>query len=59
MGKEVRMRKVVLLAAMLAMALAAAAPAFAQSFVNQQADQSGEVDIELTFYATRVVGLLC
>src|ERR687890_800975 len=38
------MRKVMLLAAMLAMALAAAAPAFGQGFVNQQADQSGEVD---------------
>ncbi len=38
------MRKVMLLAAMLAMALAAAAPAFGQGFVNQEADQSGEVD---------------
>ena len=38
------MRKVMLLAAMLAMALAAAAPAFGQGFVNQQADQFGVVD---------------
>ena len=42
------MRKVMLLAAMLAMALAAAAPAFAQdddvSVVNQEADQVGVVD---------------
>ncbi len=38
------MRKVMLLAAMLAMALAAAAPAFGQGFVNQEANQSGEVD---------------
>src|SRR5688572_16121472 len=40
------MRKVMLLAAMLAMALAAAAPAFGQNvgFVNQQADQVGVVD---------------
>ncbi len=38
------MRKVMLLAAMLAMALAAAAPAFGQGFVNQEADQFGVVD---------------
>ena len=38
------MRKVMLLAAMLAMALAAAAPAFGQGFVNQEADQSGVVE---------------
>ncbi len=38
------MRKVMLLAAMLAMALAAAAPAFGQGFVNQEADQVGVVD---------------
>src|ERR687894_711107 len=39
------MRKVMLLAAMLAMALAAAAPAFGQvGAVNQQVDQSGAVD---------------
>ena len=38
------MRKVMLLAAMLAMVLAAAAPAFAQSFVNQETDQFGVVD---------------
>ena len=38
------MRKVMLLAAMLAMALAAAAPAFGQGYVNQQADQFGAVD---------------
>src|SRR3712207_9390527 len=38
------MRKVMLLAAMLAMALAAAAPAFGQGFVNQEANQFGVVD---------------
>src|SRR5918998_3289373 len=38
------MRKVMLLAAMLAMALAAAAPAFGQGFVNQEANQLGVVD---------------
>src|SRR3712207_9499758 len=42
------MRKVMLLAAMLAMALAAAAPAFGQGqgqgFVNQEANQFGAVD---------------
>ncbi len=43
------MRKVMLLAAMMAMALAAAAPVFAQDggdvgIVNQQADQFGVVD---------------
>jgi hypothetical protein len=38
------MRKVMLLAAMLAMALAAAAPVFGQSYVNQQANQYGAVD---------------
>jgi len=38
------LRKVMLLAAMLAMALAAAAPAFGQGFVNQEADQFGVVD---------------
>jgi hypothetical protein len=38
------MRRVMLLAAMLAMALAAAAPAFGQGYVNQQADQFGAVD---------------
>src|SRR5215213_3717427 len=38
------MRRVMLLAAMLAMALAAAAPAFGQGFVNQEADQFGVVD---------------
>ncbi len=38
------MRKVMLLAAMVAMALAAAAPAFGQGFVNQEADQFGVVD---------------
>ena len=38
------MRKVMLLAAMLAMALAAAAPAFGQGYVNQQANQLGVVD---------------
>ena len=38
------MRKVMLLAAMLAMVLLAAAPAFGQGFVNQEADQFGVVD---------------
>ena len=38
------MRKVMLLAAMLAMALAATAPAFGQGFVNQEANQFGVVD---------------
>src|SRR3712207_3229732 len=38
------MRKVMLLAAMLAMALAAAAPAFGQGFVNQESNQFGVVD---------------
>src|SRR5215211_2228930 len=38
------MRKVMLLAAMLAMALAAAAPAFGQGIVNQEANQFGVVD---------------
>ena len=38
------MRRVMLLAVMLAMALAAAAPAFGQGFVNQEADQVGAVD---------------
>ncbi|MDQ5829790.1 MAG: hypothetical protein M3324_08005, partial [Actinomycetota bacterium] len=44
------MRRVMLLAAMLAMALAAAAPVFAQDdgdavgIVNQEADQAGVVD---------------
>src|SRR5215211_7133554 len=38
------MRRVMLLAAMLAMALVAAAPAFGQGFVNQEADQFGVVD---------------
>src|SRR5918992_1191110 len=38
------MRKVMLLAAMLAMALAAAAPAFGQGIVNQEANQFGAVD---------------
>ncbi len=38
------MRRVMLLAAMLAMVLLAAAPAFGQGSVNQEADQSGEVD---------------
>ncbi len=38
------MRKVMLLAAMLAMALVAAAPVFGQGFVNQEADQFGVVD---------------
>src|ERR671916_473973 len=38
------MRKVMLLAAMLAMALVAAAPAFGQGFVNQEANQFGVVD---------------
>ena len=38
------MRRVMLLAAMLAMALAAAAPAFGQGFVNQESNQAGAVD---------------
>src|SRR5688500_11473430 len=38
------MRKVMLLAAMLAMALAAGAPAFGQGIVNQEANQFGVVD---------------
>ena len=38
------MRKIMLLAAMLAMALAAAAPAFGQGIVNQEANQVGVVD---------------
>ena len=38
------MRKILMLAGMLAMVLAAAAPAFAQSFVNQESDQFGVVD---------------
>jgi hypothetical protein len=38
------MRKVLMLAVMLAMVLAAATPVFAQSFVNQEADAFGLVD---------------
>jgi len=44
-ARRQKLRKALLLAAMLAMALAAVAPALAQdSTVNQEADQSGEVD---------------
>ncbi len=38
------MRKVMLLAAMLAMVLVLSAPAYAQTFVNQDVDQFGVVD---------------
>ncbi len=38
------MRKIMLLAAMLAMVLVAATPVFAQSFVNQDSDAFGVVD---------------
>ena len=38
------MRKVMVLAAMLAMVLVMAAPAYAQTFVNQEANQFGVVD---------------
>ncbi|MDQ5812498.1 MAG: hypothetical protein M3358_17555, partial [Actinomycetota bacterium] len=38
------MRRVMLLAAMLAMVLLAAAPVFGQGIVNQQSDQFGVVD---------------
>ena len=48
------MRKVMLLAAMLAMALAAAAPAFGQGFVNQEADQFGVVDDSACSQVTNV-----
>ena len=48
------MRKVLMLAAMLAMVLAAAAPAFAQSFVNQEADQFGVVDDSACSQVTNV-----
>jgi hypothetical protein len=44
-ARRQKLRKAMLSAAMLAMALAAVAPAFAQDgIVNQEADQSGEVD---------------
>jgi hypothetical protein len=45
LARRKKLRKAMLLTAMLAMALAAVAPAFAQdSIVNQEADQSGVVD---------------
>ena len=48
------MRRLMLLAAMLAMVLAAAAPAFAQTFVNQEADQFGVVDDSVCSQVTNV-----
>ena len=48
------MRKVVMLAAMLAMVLVFAAPAFAQSFVNQEANQFGVVDDSACSQVTNV-----
>ncbi len=48
------MRKVMLLAAMLAMVLAAATPVFAQSFVNQDSDQFGVVDDSVCSQVTNV-----
>jgi hypothetical protein len=45
LARRKKLRKAMLLAAMLAMALAAVAPAFAQdSIVNQESDQTGIVD---------------
>ena len=48
------MRKLILLAAMLAMVLAVAAPAFAQTFVNQEANQFGVVDESVCSQVTNV-----
>ena len=48
------MRKVLMLAAMLAMVLVAATPVFAQSFVNQEDDQFGVVDDSVCSQTTNV-----
>ncbi len=48
------MRKILMLAAMLAMVLATATPVFAQSFVNQEAGQFGVVDDSVCSQTTNV-----